>query len=153
MAAKLNKLTHKIAIQLHLVAESCIICSSCSRRTVRELLDTPSYLPVSQVWLLPSGFRRKTLCWNTASIVCLRPSVLLQKFERRFCRRSADFHMKVGYGLDDRGFESRQGLEVSLHHRVQAGSGAHPASYPAGTRGSSSGGKAAEAWSWPFTSI
>jgi len=28
MAAKLNKLTHKIAIQLQIVAESCTICSS-----------------------------------------------------------------------------------------------------------------------------
>jgi len=28
MAAKLSRLTHKIAIQLHLVAESCTICSS-----------------------------------------------------------------------------------------------------------------------------
>jgi hypothetical protein len=31
----------------------------------------------------------------------------------------------------------------SLHHRVQTGSGAQPASYPMGTRGSFSGGKAA----------
>jgi len=36
-------MTHKIAIQLHLVAESCNICSSSSRRPVRKLLDTPSY--------------------------------------------------------------------------------------------------------------
>jgi hypothetical protein len=43
MAAKLTTLTHKIAIHLHLVAESCTICSSCSRRPVRKLLDTPSY--------------------------------------------------------------------------------------------------------------
>jgi hypothetical protein len=43
MAAKLSRLTHKIAIQLHLVAESCTICSSRSRRPVRKLLDTPSY--------------------------------------------------------------------------------------------------------------
>jgi hypothetical protein len=43
MAAKHTRLTHKIAIQLHLVAESCIICSSRSRRPVRKLLDTPSY--------------------------------------------------------------------------------------------------------------
>jgi hypothetical protein len=28
MAAKLTRLTHQIAIQLHLVAESCTICSS-----------------------------------------------------------------------------------------------------------------------------
>jgi hypothetical protein len=43
MAAKLTRLTHKIAIQLHLVAERCTICSSRSRRPVRKLLDTPSY--------------------------------------------------------------------------------------------------------------
>jgi hypothetical protein len=45
MAAKLTRLTHKIAIQLHLVAESCTICSSRSRRPVQKLLNTPSYLP------------------------------------------------------------------------------------------------------------
>jgi hypothetical protein len=33
----------------------------------------------------------------------------------------------------------------SLHHRVQAGSGAHPASYPIGTRVSFPGGKVAGA--------
>jgi len=32
MAAKLTRLTHKIAIKLHLVAKCCTICSSCSRR-------------------------------------------------------------------------------------------------------------------------
>jgi hypothetical protein len=42
-AAKLTTLTHKIPIQLHLVAESCTISSSRSRRPVRKLLDTPSY--------------------------------------------------------------------------------------------------------------
>jgi hypothetical protein len=39
MAAKLTRLTHRIAIQLHLVAESYIICSSRSRWPVRKLLD------------------------------------------------------------------------------------------------------------------
>jgi hypothetical protein len=43
MAVKLTRLTHKIAIQLHLVAESCDICSCRSRRPVRKLLDTPAY--------------------------------------------------------------------------------------------------------------
>jgi hypothetical protein len=43
MAAKLTRLTHKIAIQLHLVAESCTICSSLSRRSVRKLFDILSY--------------------------------------------------------------------------------------------------------------
>jgi hypothetical protein len=41
----------------------------------------------------------------------------------------------------------------SLHHRVQTGSGAHPASYPMDTRGCFSGGNVAGAWSWPLTSI
>jgi hypothetical protein len=46
MTAKLVtliRLTDKIAIQLHLVAESCTTCSCCSRWPVRKLLDTPSY--------------------------------------------------------------------------------------------------------------
>jgi hypothetical protein len=46
MAAKLTRLTHKIAIQLHLVAESCTICSSRPRRPVRKHLDTPSYYTI-----------------------------------------------------------------------------------------------------------
>jgi hypothetical protein len=37
MTAKLTRLTHKIAIQLHLVAESYTICNSRSRRPVRKL--------------------------------------------------------------------------------------------------------------------
>jgi len=41
MAAKLTRLTHKMVIQLHLVAKNCAICSSRSVRPVRELLDTP----------------------------------------------------------------------------------------------------------------
>jgi hypothetical protein len=43
MAAKLTRLTHKIAIQLHLVAKSRIICIFRSRRPIRKLFDTPSY--------------------------------------------------------------------------------------------------------------
>jgi hypothetical protein len=43
MAAKLTRLTHKVAIQLQLVAESCTICNSRSRRPVRKLLDAPLY--------------------------------------------------------------------------------------------------------------
>jgi hypothetical protein len=46
MAAKFTTLTHKIAIQLHLVAEIFTICSSHFRRPVRKLLDTPSYTQV-----------------------------------------------------------------------------------------------------------
>jgi hypothetical protein len=52
MAAKLTRLIHKIAIQLHLVAESCTICSYRSRRPIRRLLDTPSYKHVSAAIIL-----------------------------------------------------------------------------------------------------
>jgi hypothetical protein len=46
MASKLTRLTHKIAIQLHLMAEIRTICSSRARRPVRKLMDTPSYVCV-----------------------------------------------------------------------------------------------------------
>jgi hypothetical protein len=52
------------------------------------------------------------------------------------------------YGLDDRGSRVRFSAgagNFSLHHRVQNGSGAHPASYPMSTRGSFPGGEAARA--------
>jgi hypothetical protein len=57
MAGKLIILTHKIAIQLHLVTESCTICSFRSRMPVRKLLDTPSYIPL----LSGHNFHVKTL--------------------------------------------------------------------------------------------
>jgi len=44
MVAKLTKLTHKIAILLHLVAESYTICSCHSRWPVQKVLDTPLYV-------------------------------------------------------------------------------------------------------------
>jgi hypothetical protein len=44
VATKFTRLTHKIEIQLHLVAESYTICSSRCRRPVRKHLDTPLYL-------------------------------------------------------------------------------------------------------------
>jgi hypothetical protein len=40
MAAKLTRLTNKMAIRLNLVAESCTTCSSSCRQPVRELLET-----------------------------------------------------------------------------------------------------------------
>jgi hypothetical protein len=77
MAAKLTRLTHKIAIQLRLVAESCTICSSRSRRLVRKLSDTPSYVNMSRsspaiLWVLGE----KILCsiaLSVAGIVKERP--------------------------------------------------------------------------------
>jgi hypothetical protein len=59
--------------------------------------------------------------------------------------RDSSVGIALGYGLDDRGsrvrFPAGPG-NFSLHHPVQNGSGAHPASYPMGSRGSIPGGKA-----------
>jgi len=60
----------------------------------------------------------------------------------------ADISILNILGLDDRGSRVRFPAEAgnfSLHHRVQNGSGAHPASYLMGTGGSFPGGKAAGA--------
>jgi hypothetical protein len=65
-------------------------------------------------------------------------------------RESCDSSVGIalGYGLDDRvsrvRFPARTG-NFSLHHRVQNGSGAHPASYTMGSKEPFPGGKAAGA--------
>jgi hypothetical protein len=69
---------------------------------------------------------------------------------------SARFSIALGCELDDRG--SRVWLpegagNFSLNHRVQNGSGAHPASYPMGTGDSFPGDKAAGTWNWSPTSV
>jgi hypothetical protein len=62
--------------------------------------------------------------------------------------RDSSVGRALGYGLDGRGSRVRLlagAGNFSLHHRVRNGSGAHPASYPMGTRGSFPGSKAAGA--------
>jgi hypothetical protein len=65
----------------------------------------------------------------------------------RICSKSrgSSVGIALGYGLDDWGsrvrFPAGAG-NFSLHHRVQDGSGAHPASYPIGARDSFPGAKA-----------
>jgi hypothetical protein len=62
--------------------------------------------------------------------------------------RDSSVGIPLGYGLDDQGSRVRFSAgagNFSLHHRVQNGSGAHPASYPMGNWGSFPGGKAAGA--------
>jgi len=63
MAAKLTRLTYKMAVKPHLVVQSCTICSSRSRRQVRKLLDAPSYIFFSchGLTLLASVFLLKVL--------------------------------------------------------------------------------------------
>jgi hypothetical protein len=60
--------------------------------------------------------------------------------------RDSSVGIALGYGLNDRGSRGRLPAgagNFSLHHRVQNGSGIHPASYPMGTGGSFLEGKAA----------
>jgi hypothetical protein len=64
MAAKLTRLTHKMAIQLHVVAESYTICSSRSRWSIRKLLDTLSYV-TSVPWRdVMTSYRSSLEIWN-----------------------------------------------------------------------------------------
>jgi hypothetical protein len=51
----------------------------------------------------------------------------------------------TGWTIGVLGFDSRRALVIFFHHRIQNGSGANPASYPMGIRGSFLGGKAAGA--------
>jgi hypothetical protein len=65
--------------------------------------------------------------------------------QHSFFLRGHHVIVALGYGLDDRGSRVRFPVgagHFSLHHSVQNGSGAHPASYPMGTRGFFPGGKA-----------
>jgi hypothetical protein len=60
--------------------------------------------------------------------------------------RDSSVGIALGNGLDDRGSRIRFPAGAGnfpLHHHVQNGSGAHPASYPMSTRGSFPVGKAA----------
>jgi hypothetical protein len=60
--------------------------------------------------------------------------------------RDSSVGIATCYWFDDRGSRFRLPAgagNFSLHHRVQNGSGAHPACYAMGTGGSLTGGKAA----------
>jgi hypothetical protein len=69
--------------------------------------------------------------------------------------RDSSFGIPLGYGVDDRGSRVRfpAGARNFSHHHTQIGSGAHPDPYPMRTSCSFPGSKAAEARSWPLTSV
>jgi hypothetical protein len=86
--------------------------------------------------------------------LCSMESVLKKWFD--IPSHNSSVGIALGYGLDDRGSSVRFLVgagNYSLHHGVQNGSGAHPASYPMGTKGSFPGGKAAGSWSRPLTPV
>jgi len=76
MATQLTRLTYKITIQLHLVAESYTICGSRSRRPFRKLLDTPSYCNTVH---LPTSLEvyRVKLCMHFSLPQCVLHSPLI----------------------------------------------------------------------------
>jgi hypothetical protein len=85
---------------------------------------------------------------HTCKIVKQIISVFTNCITKAIKSRDTSVGIALGYGLDDRGsmvrFLAGAG-NFSLHHCVQNGSGAHPASYPMGTRGSFPGSKVAGA--------
>jgi hypothetical protein len=89
----------------------------------------------------PSGYKHSVTSGWTSSVYI------------NICHRSQDSSngISTSYGHDGRG--SIPGRSSIFSHSVQTGSGAHPVCYPMGTGGSFPLGKAAEAWSWPLTSI
>jgi hypothetical protein len=74
--------------------------------------------------------------------------IILEWILGKWKSRDSSVGVALGYGLDDRSsrvrFPAGAG-NFSLHHCIQNGSGAHPASYPMGTRDSYPGIKAAGA--------
>jgi hypothetical protein len=94
--------------------------------------------------------KRREMSWLVLKLCYIKMAVIT------LFPRDRSVGIALGYGLDVRGsrFWFLAGARnFSLHHRVQNGSGAHPASYPMVTGGSFSVGKAAGAWSWQLTSI
>jgi hypothetical protein len=98
------------------------------------------------------GIDNKVRMQPEVAIITLSPR---DTYSYRFCpyagryqSRDSSVGIALGYGLDDRGSRFRFSAgagNFSLHHRGQNGSGAYPASYPMGTKGSIPGGKAAGA--------
>jgi hypothetical protein len=73
MVAKLTKLSHKIVIQLHLVAKSCTICSFCSRWQVWKLVDTPPHIMLNELgtcsWTLSIYWFRRQQLWPVSDTI------------------------------------------------------------------------------------
>jgi hypothetical protein len=89
---------------------------------------------------------------NNCVMFCIFHPLLMGRLIAKVCHgcksRDSSVGIALGYGLDDRGsrvrFPAGDG-NFPLHHRVQNGSRAHPASCPMDTTGSFLGGKAAGA--------
>jgi hypothetical protein len=105
---------------------------------------------IAILWVILVSFAAITL------FVASQRVFIAEAYISLWLSRDSSVGIALRYGPDDWGsrvrFPAGAG-NFSLHHRVQNGSGAHPASYPMGTRGSLPGAKAGGAWNWPLTSI
>jgi hypothetical protein len=124
MAAKLTRLSHKIAIQLHLVAES---------------LPFAAVAPGGQsgnFWVHSRMSPAAVFYHTNKTEPPLKLSVARYLSLVHVC---VCVCVALGFGLDERNsrvrFPAGAG-NFSLRHRVRNVSGALPASYPMGTRGS-----------------
>jgi hypothetical protein len=130
MAAKLTRLTHKIEVQLHLVTESCTICSSRSRRPVRKILDNPRIIFRETVHV----FRGLRLHSTTRTNIRVPEWISTQHFSVHGPRQLSG--IALGYELDVRGFESRQRLGIFLYitaSRLSLGPTQPPVQWVTGT--------------------
>jgi hypothetical protein len=100
--------------------------------------------------MIPILFRRPAGTKQDVCLLSLNPELIKYRMNELYEKKSRDGSVGIAlcYGLDDRGsrvrFPAGAG-NFSLHHCIHNGSGAHPASYPMGIRGSFFGGKAAGA--------
>jgi hypothetical protein len=108
---------------------------------------------IAILWVSLASFAAITLCVDSQRVFIVVIVYFVIDSVRK--SRNSSVGKALGYGLDDRGCRVRfpAGAGNFSLRRVQNGSGAHPVSYPMGTRGSFPGGKAAGAWSSPLTSI
>jgi len=99
-----GRLTDKMAAQLHLVAESCTICRSRSRRPIRKLSDTSFYMHM------------KSEC-KTEKIKNM--IMLIIREEHKI---EVPLHHKVWHATKGSGFESRPRNHVfgTLRHSPQS---------------------------------
>jgi hypothetical protein len=135
MAPKLTTVTHKIAIQLHLLAETCTICSSRFMQPVRKLLDTPSYISCRIPLRCQAELKFEAVTLSTF-VVRAFTFLIETRFDPGKGVEIAQWYstgIRAGWSMVR--VPARAG-NFSLHHRVQNGTGAHPVSYPMGIRGS-----------------
>jgi len=99
MALKLTRLTHKITIELHLVAGNCTIFSPRSRRPVRKLFDTLSRFPrCDRLCLRPLNVTLMWCSWAPGYSASARHKFIAQTPSHgcQSCHHIQSYHMSLG---------------------------------------------------------